>query len=221
MTIQNGKQNGTLYEQVLDFARREIEDASSKIDELRRSLHLLEARVEAAKSVYESVAARLNLEDELEEEARIDAYVAVPPSQLPEPPEEPAHRVVQSFPVAERPVQRPEAEMPRTAFSSPAPPKPKMTPNPPPVVSEVPNNNGTSDGFTMDLIRRHLEEREKAAQAVSQAPLRPQPKPQMEAPTPAPVSQPEQPAPTQGGFPGLSEADRALIGEYLRSKREG
>ncbi len=218
MTIQNGKQNGTLYEQVLDFARREIEDASSKIDELRRSLHLLEARVEAAKSVYESVAARLNLEDEMEEEARIDmpAYVAIPPSQLPEPPEEPAHRVVQPFPVAERPVvQRPEAEMPRASFSSPAPP------NPPPAVPDVSNNNGTSDGFTMDLIRRHLEEREKAAQAVSQAPLRPQPKPQMEAPTPTPVSQPEQPAPTQGGFPGLSEADRALIGEYLRSKREG
>ena len=82
MTPSNGKQHGTLYEQVLDFARREIEDASSKIDELRRSLHLLEARVEAAKSVYESVAARLNLEDELQsEEIQMDAPTYAPPPQ--------------------------------------------------------------------------------------------------------------------------------------------
>jgi hypothetical protein len=26
---------------------------------------------------------------------------------------------------------------------------------------------------------------------------------------------------SSSGFPGLSEADRALIGEYLRSKRDG
>jgi len=54
----------TLYEQVLEHAQREIDDASGKIEELRKSLALLDARVEAAKSVYEAVAARLNLEDE-------------------------------------------------------------------------------------------------------------------------------------------------------------
>ena len=90
MTQSNGKR-GTLYEQVLDYARREIDEASSKIDELRRTLSLLEARVEAAKAVYEAVAARLNLEDELEEGAEFQeaSYLeAPPPLQAPEPPEE-------------------------------------------------------------------------------------------------------------------------------------
>ena len=85
---------GNLYEQVLDHARREIDEASSKIDELRRTLRLLEARVEAAKSVYESVAARLNLEDELEDEGEYEEapYAEVPPPlEEPEPPE-PKHQ---------------------------------------------------------------------------------------------------------------------------------
>ncbi|MBT4137350.1 MAG: hypothetical protein HOE48_05510, partial [Candidatus Latescibacteria bacterium] len=103
------------------------------------------------------------------------------------------------------------------------------------------DGNGASDGFSMDLIRKHLEAREKAAQVASQAPTRrpeaspessPAPPVQAEAPSapaptppPAPAPKPatEVPAatqPAQGGFPGLSEADRALIGEYLRSKRD-
>jgi len=65
MLQPNGKKS-TLYEQVLEHAQQEIDGAASKIDELRRALQLVEARVEAAKAVYESVAARLNLEDELE-----------------------------------------------------------------------------------------------------------------------------------------------------------
>ncbi len=89
---RSGEKGGTLYEDVLEFARREIEGASSKISELRQTLQLLDARVEAAKSVYEAVAARLNLEDELGEEVGFqeDRYpVASPPQQVPEPPEEP------------------------------------------------------------------------------------------------------------------------------------
>ena len=89
---RSGEKVGTLYEDVLEFARREIEGASSKISELRQTLQLLDARVEAAKSVYEAVAARLNLEDELGEEVGFqeDRYpVASPPQQVPEPPEEP------------------------------------------------------------------------------------------------------------------------------------
>ena len=57
MTKSNGRR-GNLYEQVLDHTRREIDEASSKIDELRQTLRLLESRVEAAKSVYAAVATR-------------------------------------------------------------------------------------------------------------------------------------------------------------------
>ncbi|MBT4138220.1 MAG: hypothetical protein HOE48_09905, partial [Candidatus Latescibacteria bacterium] len=96
MIPPNGETNETLYEQVLDFARKEIEDASSQMEELRRALHVVEARVEAAKSVYESVAARLNLEDEMEDEARLDvtqlSNLPPMPSQSAAPPasDEPA-----------------------------------------------------------------------------------------------------------------------------------
>ncbi len=117
MTKSNGRQ-GNLYEQVLDYARREIDEASSKIEELRRTLRLLEARVEAAKSVYEAVAARLNLEDELEEEAEFQEapYPDVPPLlQEPEPLED--------------------------------------------TDVEEASDNGARSGFSMDLIRQHLEER--------------------------------------------------------------
>lgn len=83
MTKSNGRR-GNLYEQVLDHTRREIDEASSKIDELRQTLRLLESRVEAAKSVYAAVATRLNLEEEIEfQEAPYPEL-----SQEPEPPEE-------------------------------------------------------------------------------------------------------------------------------------
>ena len=61
----------------------------------------------------------------------------------------------------------------------------------------------------MDLIRRHLEQKaagdagEPEAERVEEA---------SEAPEPAPSEE-------NSGF-GLSEADRQLISEYLRSKRE-
>ena len=90
MDQADGKR-GTLYEQVLEYARRETDEASSKIEELQRTLRLLEARVEAAKSVYESVAARLNLEDELEEGTELQEVSypdAPPPPPAPEPPED-------------------------------------------------------------------------------------------------------------------------------------
>lgn len=199
MTPPNGRQNGTLYEQVLDFARREIEDASSKIDELRRSLHLLEARVEAAKSVYEAVAARLNLEDELEGEAMRDYAEA--PLPAPEPPEEPAQEERPPAPV----------RMHRAPDVSPAPdPRPKP-------VAEGSGGNGTSDGFAMDLIRRHLDARETAARKAEQAPRKPAPV-QAQAPAETGEAKPER---ASESYPGLSEADRALISEYLRSKRDG
>lgn len=65
MEETTGERND-VYEQVLEHARREIETSASQVDELRRTLGLLEARVEAAKAVYEAAAARLNLQDESE-----------------------------------------------------------------------------------------------------------------------------------------------------------
>ena len=90
MATSNGRR-GSVYDQVLEQARREIDEASSKIDEVRRTLHLMEARAEAAKAVYEAVAARLNLEDELQVETDFQEapYPDTPPTaQAPEPPEE-------------------------------------------------------------------------------------------------------------------------------------
>ena len=90
MATSNGRRS-CVYDQVLDQARREIDEASSKIDEVRRTLHLMEARAEAAKAVYEAVAARLNLEDELQDETVFKEAPypdSPPPVQAPEPPEE-------------------------------------------------------------------------------------------------------------------------------------
>jgi outer membrane biosynthesis protein TonB len=270
MLPPNGEVNATLYEQVLDFARKEIEDASGQMEELRRALHLVESRVEAAKSVYESVAARLNLEDELEDEARLDTAFnpairsgAPPPARAAEAPPVTAYQE----PVAQRPVvpaQPPPVFVPEppVAATPTFQPQPQPTSTPPPApaqksaAAEVPppayqpervrksdeaphvqpepaaaNGNGTSDGFSMDLIRKHLEARERAAQSASQAPTkRPEPAPQRPAAPPVQAQAPPPPAPAteapaaaqpaQSGFPGLSEADRALIGEYLRSKRD-
>ena len=63
MEDANGERDD-LYEEVLEHARREIDASATQVEKLRRALGLLEARVEAAKAVYEAAAARLNLQDE-------------------------------------------------------------------------------------------------------------------------------------------------------------
>ena len=95
MTTPDGNSADMIYEQILDNARREIEDALAIIDELRQSIRQVEARVEAAQSIYNAVTARLNLEDELAEEIHLDIPPVAPPEVAPEPvppsePEEPA-----------------------------------------------------------------------------------------------------------------------------------
>ena len=111
MTAPDGDSADRLYEQVLDNARREIEDALAMMDELRQSIRQIEARVEAAQSIYNAVTARLNLEDELTEEIHLDT---LPPIELPEvasepsPPSEP--------PQSEKPMVDNEAQ---TASESP------------------------------------------------------------------------------------------------------
>ena len=143
-----------VYERVLDFARREIEEASAEMDELRRALRRLEGRVEAAKSVYEAVAARLNLEDELAEEADVDGLPDLPLSEESEPQAEPAA------------------------------------------------TDETQDEFAM--IQQSLEARDKIA--------------------PLPLDEKKENgenADSADDASALSEAERTLIGEHLRSKRKG
>ncbi len=101
MTKSNGRR-GNLYEQVLDHTRREIDEASSKIDELRQTLRLLESRVEAAKSVYAAVATRLNLEEEIE-------FQEAPYPELPQEPEPPEEAEAENTPEASKPAV-PESE---------------------------------------------------------------------------------------------------------------
>ncbi|MCY3680840.1 MAG: hypothetical protein OXH16_05555 [Gemmatimonadetes bacterium] len=99
MSAPDGDSSDILYGQVLDNARREIEDALAIIEELRQSIRQVEARVEAAQSIYNAVTARLNLEDELTEEIHLDPLPSVelpevapepPPLSEPPEPEEPA-----------------------------------------------------------------------------------------------------------------------------------
>ena len=204
-----------LYEKVLEHARREIDEASGKIEDLRLTLQLLEARVEAAKSVYEAVAARLNLEDELEGEPEAQAYPVAPPEQAPEPPEEP--EVVAAPPVQHQPVQRPPApeppeepvlqapaveQAPVVAEQTPVPEIPAEAPVPQAATEGSGNGNG---GFSMDLIRRHFEQ--KGEVATDQAP-------------PSPSSDQATKPAGNSAFPELSEAERKLIEEHMRSRAE-
>ena len=187
MATSNGRRS-SVYDQVLDQARREIDESSLKIDEARRTLHLMEARAEAAKAVYEAVAARLNLEDELQDETVFQEAPypdSPPPVQAPEPPEE--------------------------------------------TVSAEPAANGQESGFSMNLIRRHLEQKSSGTQAELPPPEElPEPPPVEEqivqpAITEAPKSEPvaeDSAEPRSGAFPELSEAERRLIEEHLRIRAE-
>ena len=188
MATSNGRRS-CVYDQVLDQARREIDEASSKIDEVRRTLHLMEARAEAAKAVYEAVAARLNLEDELQDETAFQEAPypdSPPPVQAPEPPEE--------------------------------------------TVSAEPAANEQESGFSMDLIRRHLEQKSSGTQEAELPPLEELPElPPVEeqvvqsAIAEAPKSEPaaeDSAEPSGGAFPELSEAERRLIEEHMRSRAE-
>ena len=180
---------GSIYDQVLEQARGEIDDASSQIEELRRTLSLLEARVEASKSVYEAVAARLNLEDDHEEDAspkeadaapQVVLSASAPPEQAPEPP----------------PVATPPA----------APPPPEQAPEPPEEVESATPAAGNGSpagqgGFSMDLIRRHLEGRARPEEYEEPA-------------------KDEERAPEGTSFPELSEAERKLIEEHMMSRQE-
>ncbi len=113
MATPDGDSTDILYEQVLDNARREIEDALAMMDELRQSIRQIEARVETAQSIYNAVTARLNLEDELAEEIQLDIPPVAPPEVAPEPspPSEPSE--------PEEPLEVDEVESPSEQEDTP------------------------------------------------------------------------------------------------------
>lgn len=133
MNGSNGK-HGSLYEQTLEFARREIDEASGQITKLREKLSYLEARMEAAKAVYEAVAARLNVEDEIgdavPEETETQTRQVEPPSGVS------------------------REGITRNLHSHEPPPR---EPSPPPPVSSPSRDPAGLSAAEMDLIRRHLE----------------------------------------------------------------
>jgi hypothetical protein len=131
MTGSNGR-GGSLYEQTLEYARREIDEASAQITQLRERLSCLEARMEAAKSVYEAVAARLNIEDEIGESSPEETDLRQPAPAPPVVSREEISRLLQAQDIPLR-------------DAVPAPPAPREP-------------AGLS-AAEMDLIRRHLESR--------------------------------------------------------------
>ena len=135
MNGSNGK-HSSLYEQTLEYARREIDEASAQITKLRERLSYLEARMEAAKAVYEAVAARLNVEDEIGEPEETETRQAGPPS------------------VVSR------EEISRLLHSQEPPPREAVAP--PPAAAPSPEPVGLSTA-EMDLIRRHLEAKHPTA----------------------------------------------------------
>lgn len=131
MNGSNGR-GGSLYEQTLEYARREIDEASAQIARMRERLSYLEARMEAAKSVYEAVAARLNIEDEIVEAS----------------PEEVEARQANPAPAISR------EEITRLLQSQ----EPSLRDAPPPAPAPAREPAGLSTA-ERDLIRRHLESR--------------------------------------------------------------
>ena len=149
MNGSNGRQS-SLYEQTLEHARREIDEASAQITRLREHLSYLEARMEAAKSVYEAVAARLNIEDEsieASQEEVVDTRHA-PPSP-----------VVSREEIAR--LLHPQESSLREA---------------PPPASPPPREPAGLSTSERDLIRQHLEARGSRNAGPEPAPVAPPPK---------------------------------------------
>jgi hypothetical protein len=240
---------GNLYEQVLEYAKREMDEAASKMDEIKQSLELLEARVEAAKAVYQAVASRLNLEDEADGPGFQASFPEVP-AHVPEPPvsengssspglENPISDLglirqhlagkTQANEMSEPPTPTPAPAAPMATpaepVSAPVEPAPEAeAPAPVPWTTPMakPPTAAEDDSLSMKLIRQHLEQKAKeqgpppdAPAASPSAPVEPAPL-QMAAIVQDAPSAPEEPA---AGGSDLSEADRELIGVYLRSKQ--
>ena len=165
MNGSNGRPS-SLYEQTLECARREIDEASAEITQMRDRLMGLEARMEAAKAVYEAVAARLNIEDEINEAPPEEVEEQIPEPSTPPLSQEEISRLLH----AQKSAQTPIREAP-TAPQTPAP-----QPNP---VAQEPIGLPSSES---DLIRQHLQARSGGESSSPKASVA-EPKPSTPAPT--------------------------------------
>lgn len=269
---QSDDGRGNLYEQVLEYAKREMDEAASKMNEIKQSLELLEARVEAAKAVYQAVASRLNLEDEADHPGFQVSFPEVP-AHVPEPPlaehptpaatlapksapksapeSAPASEVVGGNGTPSRDPQNPISDLDlirqhlagkaQSAGSSAPPPAPAEQTeqtasaeqaevpaaqagagpgsDTPPLTK--PPTAEEDDSFSMRLIRQHLEQKSKEQDISEGAPKPDSPapaEPTLDMSAIVPDASPSAEEPPASGA-GLSEADRELIGAYLRSKQ--
>ncbi len=229
---------GNLYEQVLEYAKREMDEAATKMEDIKQSLQLLEARVEAAKAVYQAVASRLNLEDEADGAAFETSFPELP-AQAPEPPPASLQNPVDAVSVEPEPTPPPEESAPSINGSpEPAAPTPEPVADtsdldvirqhlaakaereesvvaPPPQTAAAPAapaaGPSDDDSFSMQLIRQHLEQKAQQQEAAL-----PAEQPALEA---EPAAEPAAEAASAEGGTRLSAADRELIGAYLRSKQ--
>ena len=176
MNGSNGR-HSSLYEQTLDYARREIDDASAQITKLRERLSYLEARMEAAKAVYEAVAARLNVEDEIGEPEEAETRHQAEPSSVVSREEisrllhaqEPPPREIAPPPPAAAPSREPvglstaEMDLIRRHLEAQRPAAPSLPPpEPAPAVAAAPARRGASGGLSDEdrrLIEEHLRRR--------------------------------------------------------------
>ena len=236
---------GNLYEQVLEYAKREMDEAAAKMGDMEQSLQLLEARVEAAKAVYQAVASRLNLEDEADNSGFEASFPGIP-LQAPEPPtldlenpsEIPKPKTALD-PVTESPANKPFVQEEANA-SSAQPDKSKseklsdLDPfrehlavktattedqeSPEPAAASPVAESAASENensFSVQLIREHLEKKSRERNPAIM-PADPLQVPASSVATPASET-PDAPKPEDSG--GLSDADLELIGTYLRSKQ--
>ena len=190
---------GNLYEQVLEYAKREMDEAASKMEDIKQSLQLLEARVEAAKAVYQAVASRLNLEDEADG-AAFDTSYPEAPVQAPEPPPAetapitPITAILSDALPASPPVAPPPAEAPPVVET----PAPAEAPAPePPAMEEVVSDKApvsqesttpppaSPDTSDLDIIRQHRASKAERENDATPAPTASTPPPEPVAPAPA------------------------------------
>ncbi|MBS10990.1 MAG: hypothetical protein CME19_05220 [Gemmatimonadetes bacterium] len=183
---------GNLYEQVLEYAKREMDEATSKVEDIKQSLQLLEARVEAAKAVYQAVASRLNLEDESDGAGLGESFPEVP-TPAPEPPPAAEISAPESSVAAPADPQRSSESLengaPQAAqVAVSAPEEVSAAPKslePAPSADPVQPTSAGPDASDLDIIRQHLAakaERESGAPGVQPTP---EPAPAKQSPAPA------------------------------------
>ena len=212
-TLMNGS-NGrpsSLYEQTLECARREIDEASAEVAQIRDRLMGLEARMEAAKAVYEAVAARLNIEDEINEASPEEVEEQILEPSTPPLSQEEISRILQA--------QKSAPTSPQAPATQPQAPAP---------AAQEPAGLPSSES---DLIRQHLQARAGAPATQPQAPAPAAQEPaslpssesdlirqHLQARAGAPATQPQAPAPAAQESSGMPPSESDLIRQHLQAQ---